>query len=158
MKLGVISDTHGDVRLTQRALDILDAHQVDLVLHCGDVGYEVVPLFDGRRLHLVAGNTDDLEGLHEVIIDPLHTFHGQIGELEFEGCRIAFLHGHDVALLRHTIQSGRWNIVCHGHTHAASETRDGATLVINPGAVSRTAFPSVALIELPSMEVTELPL
>ena len=38
MKIGVISDTHGEVGLTRRALDVLDTLQVDLTLHCGDVG------------------------------------------------------------------------------------------------------------------------
>jgi predicted phosphodiesterase len=68
------------------------------------------------------------------------------------------LHGHDVKLLRHTIHSGHWDLVCHGHTHVFSSRREGSTLVLNPGAVSRTSFPSVAVVELPSMEVTELPL
>jgi len=34
MKIGVISDTHGEVRLTRQALDILYTFQVDLTLHC----------------------------------------------------------------------------------------------------------------------------
>jgi hypothetical protein len=31
-------------------------------------------------------------------------------------------------------------------------------LVLNPGALSRTDSPSVAVVELPSMKVTEIPL
>ena len=158
MKLGLISDTHGDVRSTRRALQLLDTFQVDVILHCGDCGCEVLPLFAGRKLHVVAGNIDDFDSLRAAIVDPAHTFHGELGELEIEGCRISLLHGHDVTLLRHTCQSGRWDLVCHGHTHAFSRSREGATLVLNPGAVSRTSFPSLAIVELPSMEVTEISL
>jgi len=158
MKIGVISDTHGEVRLTRQALDILDTFQVDLTLHCGDVGCEVVPLLSGRQVHLVAGNTDDLDSLRAAIVDPEHTLHDQFGTLEIEGCRVAFLHGHDVKLLRHTIHSGDWDLVCHGHTHAFSSSREGSTLVLNPGAVSRTSSPSMAVVELPSLKVTEIPL
>jgi hypothetical protein len=158
MKIGVISDTHGEVRLTRQALDILDTLQVDLTLHCGDVGCEVVPLLSGRQVHLVAGNTDDLDSLRAAIIKPEHTLHDQLGTLEIEGCRVAFLHGHDVKLLRHTIHSGDWDLVCHGHTHAFSSSREGSTLVLNPGAVSRTSSPSMAVVELPSLKVTEIPL
>jgi uncharacterized protein len=158
MKIGVISDTHGEVGLTREALNVLDALQVDLTLHCGDVGLEVMRLLAGRQVHFVAGNTDNLESLHAAMIDPKHTFHGQVGELELEGCRVAFLHGHDVKLLRQTIQSGRYDLVCHGHSHSFSSSTTGTTLVLNPGALSRTRSPSVAIVELPSIEVTQIPL
>jgi predicted phosphodiesterase len=71
---------------------------------------------------------------------------------------VALLHGHDVKLLHRTIHSGHWDLVCHGHTHAFSSTRQGQTLVLNPGAVSRTRHPSLAVVELPLLEVTEVPL
>jgi hypothetical protein len=158
MKIGVISDTHGEVRLTRRALDLLDGYHVDLTIHCGDIGAEVVPLLNGRQVHFVVGNTDDADRLREAICEPQHTLHDQLGTLELEGRRVAFLHGHDAKLLHHTIHSGHWDLVCHGHTHVFSSRREGSTLVLNPGALSRTDSPSVAVVELPSMKVTEIPL
>jgi uncharacterized protein len=156
MNIGVISDTHGDVAMTRRALDILDRQGVGLTIHCGDVGSAVVPLFDGRQVHFVAGNTDDPEDLRQAIYDADHTLHDEPGTLEIEGRQIAFLHGHDIVLLNHTVHSGHWHLVCHGHTHAAMVRREGSTLVVNPGAISRTRTPSLAIVELPSMEVTEV--
>jgi uncharacterized protein len=158
MKIGVISDTHGEVGATQRALKILDRMHIDLTIHCGDVGLEVVPLFHGRRVHFVHGNMDDPGQLRAALSRPEHTFHDQLGTLEIEGRRVAFLHGHDVKLLHHTIHSGHWDLVCHGHTHAFSSSRQGRTLAVNPGAVSRTRQPSLAVVELPSLEVTGIPL
>jgi uncharacterized protein len=158
MKIGVISDTHGERTLTLRALDILDHYGVGLTIHCGDVGYDIMPLFEGRQVHFVAGNTDDADMLRHMIVDDKQTVHHDLGTLEIDGCRIAFLHGHDVALLHQTIRSGKWDLVCHGHTHAFSNTREGSTLVLNPGALSRTDFPSIAVVELPSLEVAEIPL
>jgi len=158
MKIGVISDTHGETCSLVQAVRILDSFQVDLTLHCGDVGAEVVPLLNGRRTHFVSGNIDDPHQLREAISDPEHTFHEQLGELELEGRRIAFLHGHDVKLLHHTIHSGRWDLVCHGHTHAFSSSREGKTLVVNPGALAHTPHPSLAVVDLSSLEVTEVPL
>ena len=70
----------------------------------------------------------------------------------------AFLHGDDQRLLSRTIQSGQWDLVLHGHTHVAAQYRQGSTLVVNPGAIQRTGSPSVAVIDLPSLEVTEVPL
>jgi uncharacterized protein len=158
MKIGVISDTHGDARLTGRALNVLDTLQIDLILHCGDVGIEILPLLDGRKVHLVAGNIDDADKLRAATTNSEHTLHDPFGALQIEGCRVAIMHGHDVTLLRRTIQSGQWDLVCHGHTHVFSRSREGSTLVLNPGAVSRTSFPSLAIVELPSLMVTQVPL
>ena len=141
MKIGVISDTHGEIVQTRQALDILDRFQVELIIHCGDVGPEVVTLLRGRQLHFVVGNTDDPDALREAITDSKHTLHAGFGTLEIEGCRVAFLHGHDVSLLHHTILSGHWDLVCHGHTHVFSSGRIGSTVVVNPGACRAPILP-----------------
>lgn len=156
MKIGVLSDTHGEVWATQRALKVLGDYGVDALIHCGDVGSEIVPLLCGMRAHFVCGNIDDPEALRTAIREPEHTLHEPIGSLEIEGVRIAFLHGDDVKLLRHTIHCGRWDVVCHGHTHAYAKTQLGGTLVLNPGAVAHTTQPSIAVMELPSFEVQQL--
>ena len=158
MKIGVLSDTHGDVSSLERALRILKNVGVDMVIHCGDVGVDVVALFKGLHTHFVPGNMDNAEELRAAITEPEHTFHESVGELEIEGRKTAFLHGHDVRLLRHTIHSGHWDLVCHGHTHAFSKAHDGPTLVLNPGALSRTSHPTLAVVDFPSLEVNEIPL
>jgi putative phosphoesterase len=158
MKIGVISDTHGDVESLRQALRVLDSFGIDLMLHCGDIGLEVLPALAGRKVHFVHGNMDDPRRLREAISDPAHAFHEPMGTFEAEGRRVAFMHGHDVKLLRHAIHCGEWDLVCHGHTHAFSSTREGHTLVVNPGAISRTQNPSLAMIDLPSLDVTEIPL
>jgi uncharacterized protein len=156
MKIGVLSDTHGEVGATRHALQALAHKGVEMLIHCGDVGVEVVPLLHEQTAHFVCGNIDDREALREAIQDPAHTLHEPLGAIEIEGLRIAFLHGDDVKLLRHTIQSGSWDLVCHGHTHAFAKTKQGRTVVLNPGAVSHTTQPSLAVVELPSMEIEQL--
>jgi putative phosphoesterase len=158
MKIGVISDTHGEVGPVQRAIRILRDLHISLTIHCGDVGPGVVPLLKGLQTHFVHGNVDDPDRLRKVITDPDHTLHEHVGTLEIEGRRVAFLHGDDVKLLRHTIHSGHWDLVCHGHTHVFSRSFEGRTLVLNPGALSRTSHPSLAVVDLTSLEVTEIPL
>jgi hypothetical protein len=158
MKIGVLSDSHGNVAAVQQAIRILDSMQVSLIIHCGDIGANVVSALAGLHTHFVPGNIDDLEHLREVIVDPAHTLHGPLGTLEIEGRRVAFLHGDNVQLLRHTIHSGHWDLVCHGHSHTFSRGCEGKTLVLNPGALARTRQPSLAVVDLPSLEVTEIPL
>jgi len=156
MKIGVVSDTHNEVRAVQQALKTLDGLSIDLIIHCGDVGPNVVPLFNGLTAHFVRGNMDDPQTFGGLIDDPGHTFHDRIGSLELEGCRVAFLHGDDVKLFRNTVYSGRFDLVCYGHTHAFALTKEGSTLLLNPGAVSRSSQPSLAVVELPSLEARQI--
>lgn len=157
MKIGVLSDTHGEVRATQRAIRVIEQQGVDVVIHCGDVGGEVVPLLEEHTVHFVCGNIDDPASLRAAVQAPAHQLHEPLGAIEIDGLRIAFLHGDDIKLLRHTIHSGHWDLVCHGHTHVFSKEKHGRTVVLNPGAVAHTSQPSMAVVDLPSLEVEQWP-
>ncbi len=157
MRLGIVSDTHGEVWTAREAVRMFQSFQVDQILHCGDIGTaEIVELFADWPAHFVLGNMDDQGMLREAIGRAGQTCYERFGHLKVDGCSIAFLHGDDAMLLKHTIQSGRWDLVCHGHTHTAAKFRQGNTLVVNPGAIQRTGSPSVAVVELPSLDVTPI--
>lgn len=159
MRLGIVSDTHGEVWTTQEAIRVFERHQVDLVIHCGDVGPpEMIPLFSRWPSHFVFGNVDDAGALREAIRIAGQTCCERFGRLEVAGRSIAFLHGDDGMLLRQTILSGQWDVVCHGHTHRAAKFFQGRTLVVNPGAIQRTNCPSVAVVDLVSLETTQIDL
>jgi putative phosphoesterase len=155
MRIGVVSDTHGHVQNTARAVRALNDRKVELVIHCGDIGsVDVVQLFAGWTAHFVFGNVDhDERRLRAAIAEAGHVCHERFGELELEGVPIAFLHGDDRERLETTIASGRWRLVAHGHTHKAELYNAGSTLVLNPGALYRAAQHTVAVVELPSLEI-----
>jgi len=156
VQIGVVSDTHGHVGYTREAIRMLESLEVEAVLHCGDIGSpEIVELFSAWPTHFVFGNVDrDATALEEAICTAGQTCHERFGRLELAGRRIAFLHGDDSALLEETIASGRWDLVCHGHTHVARRLERGATLVLNPGALYRAAPHSIAHVQLPELEAT----
>jgi len=158
MLIGVISDTHGDVTRTRDALNTFAVHGVERIIHCGDIGTHAIIEEYGRwPTHFVAGNVDgDCEFLRPRIEELGQTYCGEFGSVDWEGCPIAFLHGHNSRRLIETISSGHWDLVCHGHTHAPKLERVGPTVVLNPGAVSRGHPCSVALVDLPSMQVQHL--
>ncbi len=159
MRIGLISDTHGDTQATSAAARMFESLQIDLLIHCGDIGSaEVVSLLSAWPSHFVMGNMDPGNGLEQSIVEAGQTFHRRFGHLELDGCSVAFLHGDDAKLLHETIDSRRWDLVCFGHTHSATSFRRGQTLVVNPGAIRRTAGPTVAVIDIPSMDVTTVPL
>ncbi|MBN2293536.1 MAG: YfcE family phosphodiesterase [Pirellulales bacterium] len=157
MKIGVISDTHGDVHSAREAVRLFQCLEVDQVLHCGDIGSpEIVALFSDWPTHFVYGNVDSPQYLDDVIRQAGQTCHDHFGSIELDGRKIAFMHGHDTSLLEKSAKSGNWHIICHGHTHMARHCTVGKTLVLNPGAIARTIYPSVAIIDLQSLEVTPI--
>ena len=156
--LGVVSDTHGDVLGTQKAVRMFASFAVDLVVHCGDIGSpEIPPLFAPWPTHYVLGNVDGYS--HELctaIEEAGHTLHGRFATVVAGGRRIAVIHSDNFALFRKAIDSREWDLVCYGHTHQAKYHFEFQTLVLNPGAIHRGVPPSVALVDLENLEVTSI--
>ena len=121
MRLGVISDTHSNLTNTVRALEVLKEQNVDVLIHCGDIGStSIVHEFHDWPTHFVFGNVDhDRALLRHAIKDAGQSCHDRFGELELNGKNIAFLHSDDRQLFEETISSGEYDLVCYGHTHKA---------------------------------------
>jgi len=156
MRIGVVSDTHGHVPYTRDAVRMLQTLQVEQVLHCGDIGsVEVIELFAPWPTHFVLGNVDYPEApLAGEIERQQQHFHGRFGELELAGVSIALLHSDDAARFRQAIHSGRYQLVCYGHSHVKQSHHENDTLVLNPGALYRASPHSLAVVELPSLNVS----
>jgi putative phosphoesterase len=158
MIIGLVSDTHGHVEFTRPAVRMLQSCEVELVIHCGDIGSpEIVACFQPWPAHFVFGNVDTPPApLRRAIETAGQTCHERFGAIEREGRRIAFLHGDDSDLFRQTIQGGLYDLVCYGHTHLAEQHRVGKTLVVNPGALYRATPHTLAIVRLPQLEVTHV--
>ena len=156
----MISDTHGQVKLTRPAVRMFESLGVDAVLHCGDIGsLAVVELFAAWPTHFVFGNCDeDLESFAAAIRKAGQNCHDLFGDLKFDGVRVALLHSHQRRLFRQTIDSTEYRLVCYGHTHVAAIDRHGETLVVNPGAIYRASPHSIAIVDLPAVEATVIEL
>ncbi len=162
MLLGVVSDTHGQVSYAREAVRMLESFGVNVVLHCGDIGSAaIVPLFGTWPTHFVFGNVDvgpQAEEIRSAIETAGQTCHGRFGALEMAGVKVALLHGDNQKLLARTIADGQHALVCHGHTHVPRNEQIGNTLVLNPGALFRATPHTLAIVELPSLNVEIIPL
>ena len=158
MRLGVISDSHGHIERTMAAVRMLESLEVDRVIHCGDIGSPAIaPLLNAWPTDYVDGNVDhDTEELAAAAAANGGTFHGRFADLAFEGVRVAVLHSDDSRRFRETIASGDWQLVCYGHTHQADLREVGGVKVLNPGALYRTAVPSLAIVDLPSLAIEHI--
>ena len=154
-KLGVISDTHGLLNETVRAVQLFREHNVQTVIHCGDIGGSaVVRAFQGIDTHFVLGNTDgDSETFRAATKETGNHLHGWFVSIERSGKRIAFMHGHQSQKFDQELESGNWDLLCFGHTHVASLQMHGSTLLLNPGAFQRVFRPTVAVVTLANLTV-----
>jgi putative phosphoesterase len=155
IKLGVISDTHGELIATTEAVRLFRERGVSVIVHCGDIGGEaVVEAFRGIETHFVYGNTDgEAEFLRDAARRTGNRLHGWFGSLELDGKQIFFLHGHQNVRFDDETESGKWDLICYGHTHIPSLQMFRETILLNPGAFKRVATPTVAIVSLPEMDV-----
>ena len=137
MRIAILSDIHDHIRHLSTALSQLT--DVDALLCCGDLcsPFIVVQLGEqcAKPIHIVFGNND---GDHFRITQqagrfPQVTLHGEFADLSLGGKRIAINHFPEIA--RPVAASGRYDLVCYGHDHTFHTSRDGQTLLVNPGEV-----------------------
>ncbi len=155
MRIGIISDTHGNLRMVTCALAELRERGITTVLHCGDIDdANTVKLFQGFTMHFVFGNCDIDKGpLRAAMADIGATLHDHFGSVELEGVKLAFLHGDDTKQMRDVERSGYYDFLFYGHTHQAEEHQSGPTRVINPGALHRARPKTFVVLDLDSKEV-----
>lgn len=154
MKIGIISDTHGDIPATARVVKIFQSAFVDAVFHCGDIGsFDVLSELAVLQVpvHVVLGNIDEAsEGWKFFPSDLGVWVEGRFVEVELGGIRIALLHGDNARRFDQVVSSEEYDLVLSGHTHAVHDYQEGATRCINPGAAGRGAPRTCAVLDLTS--------
>jgi putative phosphoesterase len=138
MLIGVISDTHDNLPMVEKAMKRLNEEKVELVLHAGDyVAPFVIPKFKALNCKLIGvfGNND---GDHELLRKRFSetencTIRGRFAEIDVEGFKIALLHGDETELLNALTNHGNFDAVVHGHSHANVARQNAKTLIVNPG-------------------------
>lgn len=165
MKIGVISDTHGNIQALDRALEHFRG--ADLIVHAGDVLYHAprlgctegydIPAFAAALNALdvpvvIAQGNCDAQVYEELLEMPVQSPYAHV---EFEGVRIAVNHGHLLSRDQ-MIELGRRykaRYFISGHTHIPVLERVGDLVLMNPGspaipkyAIDGEPVPSVGII------------
>ena len=130
MKLGIVSDSHGNKRSLSKALKAMGS--VDLIFHLGDYFEDGVYLrtLTSTPIHVVKGNMDLFsEGGHDEIFTmvegiPIFACHGHLYDVKRNLQRLYFKGKEEGA-----------RIVLYGHTHIPYLDDDGEILIMNPGTV-----------------------
>ena len=160
MLIGLVSDSHENLPLVDKAVRILNEQKVGLVLHAGDyVAPFVIAKFKKLNCRLIGvfGNNDgDHERLKKSFDDTTNCeVHDFFAQVIMDGYRIALLHGDELELLEAIIDGGYFNAVIYGHSHNCTVKRKGKTLAVNPGELCGylTGKPSIAILDTVKDEV-----
>ncbi len=175
MKIGIISDTHGNVPSWQKAMARFGG--AEMILHAGDVlyhpprigvtpGYDTMGLVDLINTSLVPiviarGNVDPevYEELLEIPVLSPYAF------VEIDGLRIVVNHGHTLTPESIHQLSERFgaDVLVTGHTHLPVVEQLHGMVHINPGSPTHPKFerdgvpaPTVGLIEDGVVKVVEM--
>ena len=155
MQIGILGDTHSRYQTVETVLALLQARNVNFLIHCGDIeDAETVWLFQGFTVHFTFGNCDtERSELRQAIHGIGATLDENWGHLELDGRHLAFTHGDDKRLLHDLEQSGAFDYIFHGHTHQAVDYKKGSTRIINPGALYRARTKTFVVLDAASGEV-----
>jgi uncharacterized protein len=160
MKIGIVSDTHNNIEIAEKAVSIFKKSSVDLVVHAGDItSSKMLRLFKDFRCKFVLGNGDiDDEALNDQAaklgfgkIESSSTF-------EAGGKKIIVFHGNDVPQFRAAMASGEYDYVIKGHTHMFENYLSGKTRVINPGALYGADVFTIAILDTDTGRVERIPI
>ena len=159
MILGIISDTHDNMPMILRAVELFNAREIDHVIHAGDF----TSPFTFRALKQlqcpltgIYGNNDGERVLlqkisHQRIFTQPYT-------LELAGRKIVIMHEHHV--VDALADSGHFDLVVYGHTHEPDIRKRGNALIVNPGELSGWLYgrSTLALADLATLsaELIEL--
>lgn len=133
MQIAVISDTHDNIFRLEKAIKEINNKNINLVLHCGDIGEETMERLKKEKfiVYATCGNGDDYNFLKKLTDDTNIKLFEDAGETTIDSKNIAITHYPDLARL--LAKSKKYNIIFYGHTHKRKVEEVYKTKIINPG-------------------------
>mgnify|MGYP001606581695 FL=1 len=152
MLLGIMADTHDNLPMTKKAVELFNDRKVDYMIHAGDFTSPfTLKLFSELKCRYagVFGNNDGDKLLLQERSEG--STKNQPLMLTLDNKKIVVVHEH------HTVNaladSGHFDVVVYGHTHEPLVKRN-ASLLINPGEVCGWLYgkPTAAILDLNKMD------
>lgn len=146
MKIGIISDTHDNLRNTDLVLKALSKAEIDLLVHAGDWDMPfTMRIFTQVKVPIKAvlgnGDTDIQKFLYQLQNLPLLKdlknldIQPEMQDFSVDGRRVAVFHGDDENVSKVIIESQAFDLFCIGHDHKPNIQRNKKTLIVNPGSM-----------------------
>ncbi len=164
MRILILSDIHDNIVRLRHVLGFAPEIGIEAIIVCGDWGRALTTIDEfhtvkneggvyGMKIYGVLGNADINPEMPKALSNAGIEFDKDFLELNVGNRKIGLAHypTSSVTLggkaLKQAAQSQTYDILFHGHTHKKTETILGRTLIVNPGALSRTLSPSFAVYD-----------
>jgi len=155
MRIGVVSDTHNNLKNCRRIVQLFNGARVDAVVHTGDITQAktlaVFAALDAPLYGVFGNNDQESEGLEATAREFGFRFQDPPLDIVWSHRRIVVVHDprdlegafgedHDLAL--------------HGHTHMLRMERKDHRLIFNPGecAGHMVGLNAVGVVDLDTLE------
>lgn len=159
MKIGIVSDTHNNLRNVQRIVELFNASGVERVIHTGDITQaKTLEVFAHLEMPLygVYGNND--EGEREALEAAVATYGFVFRDPPF----VLDWHQRSIIVVHDPLEfaghlSASHELALHGHTHLHRyeqvRTAAGRQVIFNPGecAGHMTGFNAVGVLDLETL-------
>mgnify|MGYP006083709599 CR=1 FL=1 len=161
MLVGVVSDTHNNIKNIRKIINLFNEYQVELVIHTGDISKaETLKVFSNLNCPLkgVFGNNDRIEkGLEEVCKENNFLFQEPPLSLAIKDKKIDIFHEPDL-IREHIKEHPDIDLILHGHTHRYIEETINGTIYFNPGesAGLMEGKNAIGLININNLEIKRI--
>ena len=136
MLVGVVSDTHNNLKNIDQIISLFNEEGVKTVIHTGDIAnanaFNQFSRLTAQLIGVYGNNDRKEEGLKEIAFENSFSFDNPPKFINLASKRIAIFHEPD--LINDVLSKDpNIDIVLHGHTHRYREEILNNTLVFNPG-------------------------
>lgn len=155
MRIGVVSDTHNNLKNVRRIVELFNAAGVEHVIHTGDISQaktlDVLADLDAPVTGVFGNNDQERESLVAAITRHGMTFVDPPLELTWYGRRILVVHD---PLELDGVHTTEQHLVLHGHTHRQRIEQRDNQLIFNPGecAGHMQGYNAIGIVDLATME------
>lgn len=154
MRIGVVSDTHNNLKNVRRIVELFNAANVARVIHTGDISQaktlDVLAALEAPLTGVFGNNDEERDSLVAAI--ETHSMEFVDPPLELNWHNRSILVVHDPLELE-GVHSTEQDLVLHGHTHRQRiEQRDGQ-LIFNPGecAGHMKGYNAIGIVDLETL-------
>ena len=155
MKVGVVSDTHNNLKNCNKIVELFNEASVDRVIHTGDITQaKTLEVFSRLQAPMwgVYGNND--VGERDSLAAAAARFDFQIIDppMKLVWAERQLVVVHDPLELQ-MVQQEEFDVVLHGHTHRQVISYEGDRLTFNPGecAGHMAGFNAIGILDLAEM-------
>lgn len=136
MLIGVVSDTHNNLKNIKKIISLFNSAKVISVIHTGDIASKkALEEFSSLNTKLIGvyGNNDRHEcGLDDVAKKFSFNFYNPPKSIEIFDKKIAIFHEPE-EIDSFIVENPAVDLILHGHTHRYRNEVKNKTLIFNPG-------------------------